>query len=542
MYLYLRKILCFTKCYIYSIIFILYILVLSYVLFDIHLLGFLFSISLVFIQHLLSKSYKAIYIPVTIVLTLILTFDSVFAFVLGYQQTLGIFYSVLETSSNEAKEVFGFILIPVIFIFGLISFVMFSSQHELKKSGLKVKYSIVGVCIIWLFISVSIWDKFSKRPAYQYKNTEYYSLDLQYLTSRRLPVIVNDILIYITYQSEIRKFNSYKDQKRELPLGIQDDLESPKATKVIIIVGESNAQQYFSLYGYQDAQSTPFLDSLSVVQDSPLSYYDGLASATLTRDAVPFALSFSCPQSQDKFLSQKNALELANDKGYYTSWISNQERIGIYDTAIGLISTSSNYSFFCEKGVLDDLDLIKQFEKRYTSDNSNEMYILHLISSHLPYDVRSDEKDKQAIQLPEDKTGFLNDYVRSIHHTDRVIKEVYNILLSTSDDFVILFFSDHGEVLGKNHGFVGEGADQQFPIPILAIDRSKLDVHNIVNSYVDPQTKKLNNSNMIYIISELLGYKVSPSIKKSAQQSNDYLYMANCTVDTYSNLLKAKKK
>lgn len=393
------------------------------------------------------------------------------------------------------------------------------------------------ILTVWGIMVFSVFSKFIKSDEYNFKRTEFYLLSVQHIVEAKYPLIINDVVSYFSYRKEMEKFKKYKTTTKITPQGLQVDPNKDKVTKVIVILGESNSQSYFSLYGYQEANSTPFLKSLYRESDTPLSIFDGFASATLTRDAVPFALTFMSPQDRGGFNSEKNVIDLAKDNGFSTSWISNQEQMGIYDTSIGLISTTSDKVYFHGGYNIDDLNLVDDLNKTIRPDTTCQLSIVHLISSHAPY-YNTDEVDDAAINVEEDSSGYLNNYLRCIHHTDRVVEAIYKLMLSKSDDFVILYFSDHGEFLPKNHGFIGENASAQFPIPLFCINKSMVDVAGIIESYKCPQSGRINNANMSYVISEIVGCSIADVLKNKAIESTDFVLMANNKVARFSDLLK----
>lgn len=59
------------------------------------------------------------------------------------------------------------------------------------------------------------------------------------------------------------------------------------------------------------------------------------------------------------------------------------------------------------------------------------------------------------------------DYNRTIHHTDRVLEALYNTVKDDKSS-VIAYFSDHGEIIGKGHGFLDEGTEW-FEIQMITI-------------------------------------------------------------------------
>ena len=526
-----------------TIILVILFFVLTQKLEQINLPNSLFIISLILSLHLLSKINKIISFTIIIILTALITFDTVFAYLIDYQKTLGVFYSILETNTSEAKGVLFKIAFQIFLLFITILFLLFKSMKEMKKSKLKKGYSIIITIAIWVgIIPFVVLQELKKSNEFKLHKKDYYTVTIQQICQQKFPLIINDVLLYLSYNNEIDKFNSYKTTKKNIPEGIQKEPNKKSPTKIIVIIGESNSQSYFSLYGYKNVQSTPFLDSLFNKPNTGLSVFDGLASATITRDAVPFTLTFTSPQERNNFSSEKNVIDLASENGYSSFWVSSQEQMGIYDTAISLISTSCDTTFFHGNGFIniDDLYLAVDLKNLISSDTTKQLGIIHLISSHIPY-VYYDEIDKNSINIKENSSGVLNDYLRCIHHTDRVIQAIYETMSSVSDDFVILYFSDHGESLARCHGYTGDDASKQLPIPLFCINKSSADVADIIKSYCNPQSNQINNTNISYILAELFGYSVNDTLKEKAIKSNNYVLLSDYTIINYTDLLKLEK-
>lgn len=132
---------------------------------------------------------------------------------------------------------------------------------------------------------------------------------------------------YLYYKVDYERSKRMLERPRTIPVGVElEDKSESLYEKVFFVMGESSTASHYSLYGY-DRPTTPFLDSLSSIENSPLKYYDAVAPACITTNAIRQILSFANPLNMDDFYKYKWITELANDVGYETIWISNQETV-----------------------------------------------------------------------------------------------------------------------------------------------------------------------------------------------------------------------
>lgn len=283
------------------------------------------------------------------------------------------------------------------------------------------------------------------------------------------------------------------------------------------------------------------------------SYSKAIAPATLTRYVVPIILSFSTPKNQNLFYKNKSVIDLANDADYQTMWLSSQDKVGLNDTSIGMIGTHASYSSFASGNNIDDLDLVALAKERLKK-NEKQLVVFHLVGSHAGYRSRYDKLDEDAIfettiyeaPLNNDESKFktdtktILDYNRAIHHTDRVLNDIYKLMISDNTPSLLLYISDHSEIIGFGHGFSAHGT-KQLDVPFIYINNSSLSIDSIVEKYITPELFKLNSSNLIYILSEILGYKVSDELVKKALNEGLYIFYADNKVYDYNYLKKEYK-
>jgi len=445
--------------------------------------------------------------------------DAYFAFVYKERMTLAIMAAIIETNAAEVKSVITPILTKGLLILAVTTTLILLSQKELKDIKLSRKISLIIMVLYWIYIPTYTYIYINSRSDYKGEFDNSALTSFYRHMNFKFPLVYGDIMAFITYNSEMSKIDGYKYAKREaIPEAklINTNL-SPQ--KIYVIIGESSAKDHYSLYGYP-VKTTPFLDSLSTT-DTDIKHYDGISAAPSTRDAIRVSLSYATHSTPDDFYIYKNIVEAGNDAGYETIWISNQDKIGVYDTYIGIMSSTANKSYFESTFPRYDINLIPEIREMHDK-NKRQVFFIHLYGSHLSYDHRITDEDRKA--LPGENNP-VNDYDRSIYHTDRTLRGIYKIM-EEDESSVLYYFPDHGEIIGKGHGFM-EGGARQFEIPIITINRSQMPVDSIINRYTDPDSKLINNSNSFAIIFEIMGYSMTDSFVQKAIEDGKYVLHAD---------------
>lgn len=478
------------------------------------------ALSFVLVINLLAKIKNSTLSTIfTAILSVLISFDAYFAFVYKSIIGMGIMASIFETNTTEAKEALGTAAPMALLVLVATTALLFLSKRELKELNFSTKKTaVILLAYLILFIPGMLYRKLSVNEVWMGSFKSHPLTTAQNIISAHFPIIYGDILTLTAYQNEMYQLRKYRTTERILPDGITLSGTDSIPDKIFIILGESSYRQHYSLYGYE-VKTTPFLDSLANEPSADMKYYNGLAPATFTRDALRIILTFSNPSDKQPFFTNKNILDLAHKAGYETIWASNQSRVELDGSYIGLISSEATHAYFPDEPY-DDLNLVSYIERIYSKDKK-QLFILHLVGSHLTYSTRYDDIDRKAI-TGDDKNHTVQ-YDRTIHHTDRVLRNAYHILQKDSSS-VLYYFPDHGEIIGVGHGFMYPGLEQ-FDIPLITINNSYKNIDNIVSKYINKDCGLINTTCAIYFLSETMGYTVSQeNIEKTLSDGKQILH------------------
>jgi glucan phosphoethanolaminetransferase (alkaline phosphatase superfamily) len=176
--------------------------------------------------------------------------------------------------------------------------------------------------------------------------------------------------------------------------------------------------------------------------------------------AVPLLLTRKPIAYKGFAWNEASILRAMQEAGYETWWISNQLAIGKYDSPVSTYAMEAqhlefvNHATWVERGNFDS-DLLDPLRKVLTETPQKNLFIvLHMMGSHLPYDLRYPTTFKQFAPIISDKDSavpqglrFQNSYDNTILYTDHILNQIIDILNKSNAVSALWFESDHGETL-----------------------------------------------------------------------------------------------
>ena len=372
----------------------------------------------------------------------------------GYEQFLGL----LQTNTSEAFENFGiFVGLPGILFTALYSILIFipfflpqKSFHAINNFSQKynyIKYIMLLTCLI---------------PAiYIYKsNTHKYTH-----------------IIYSMYiQTSALQNNIKKRDFRQPPA-----VHTSKDITLILVIGESATRSHMGAYGYY-RNTTPWL-SQALSQKNLILFTKSFSAHSHTAQTVPLMLSQASQSSHADVNTAPTIINTLASKGYATSWISNQERDGIYVNTISMLASEADSAFFMTATEIPllpyDTSLLPQIAAAVAEDPHQKMgrlIIAHLMGSHGMYEKRYPKRFAPDLgpagqeawgKHPAEKLKKIDSYDRSIAYTDEFLAKLIQGL-PKEQKIALVYVSDHGEsTIGKfYHDSIKEMHYDMFAIPM----------------------------------------------------------------------------
>jgi len=392
-------------------------------------------------------------------------------------------------------------------------------------------YFLVGLILLYHYI---------KKAKNEIKRLRYISLVVFVLITFILYKVgyLNKIIPY-RYIEHYMMATSWKTQMKERSDFIKQSLKKRKLKKyiydkVVLVIGESANKHHMSLYGYK-YPTTRFLSSL--VKKDFAEAFDVISPANQTRLSIPVMLSYASVKDFNKYMKSKSLVSLFREVGYKSYWLSNQFKVGEYDTYISSLANEAdfhkikNLHFILEQAkVKPDEVLLEDVDKCYKK-SQREFFVLHLMGSHAMYDKRY-PKDKAYFKPPKD---LIQAYDNTIYYTDIFLKELFDRF--KDDKVLFIYVSDHSEVPGTQtgHGFVPSYKDE-YEIPFVvysSVPNERLKILKNKNLQ-----KKFNLESLINIVK----YLTYMDDKCQVSYSQDVMSVSPSRVVNYKDLKYYKKK
>lgn len=549
----------FFRSYIFSIIYFFFLL---YIAFKPN--GFIFStplvinvISVMLLISLIAQiPHKLIKIILNIVIVFFISWATFFSLEFSDWIWTEAVISILNTDKKEAFEMgSSFIITAIASILINTIFVILSEKEFRKKLPLPLSLIIILFFSSFTFVVykahsiqqgtfVSLSTKISRFPSFR---LGYHSTVFLTYTSPILYSNISTLIVAVNEYNNIKK-NINNIESRVMPAYLEKDSigNQKKAKRIYLIIGESVNRYHYSLYGY-NRPTTPFLDSLKQTGTISFKFYNAISAAPSTAPSILRLLSFSGINFSSNDLKYKSSLGIAINNNYETYWISNQPSLGGPENIISTFPTEAENTRFIELPSLHDpnhttvkdISLIPHIREMYDM-NKKQFTIIHLAGSHIYYYTKFDDIDTEAI--PESiKTDVFNNadyYDRSIHHTDRVLREIYNLL---KDDYnsIAIYVPDHGEIVSQGHGLMKHFNDQ-YSIPLIFFNFANADIDKLVKKYKNSEDENFNTVNLCYILAELMGYQVAPERVKFALENSPLVYLPNGEVKRFEDIKDIK--
>ncbi|EMF1622578.1 phosphoethanolamine transferase [Escherichia coli] len=227
----------------------------------------------------------------------------------------------------------------------------------------------------------------------------------------------------------------------------------------VLIVGESVRVDNMSLYGYTRS-TTPQVEA----QRKQIKLFNqAISGAPNTALSVPLSLTADSVLSHDIHNYPDNIINMANQAGFQTFWLSSQSAFRQNGTAVTSIAMRAMETVYVRG--FDELLLPHLSQALQQNTQQKKLIVLHLNGSHEP--ACSAYPQSSAVFQPQDDQDAC--YDNSIHYTDSLLGQVFELLKDRRAS--VMYFADHGlerDPTKKNVYFHGgrEASQQAYHVPM----------------------------------------------------------------------------
>lgn len=356
-------------------------------------------------------------------------------------------FVLFETNVAEASEFISFYINPFSIIYAILTFLYIGIYLVFQ---VKQKLSLKPITKPQILISLLAFSLVFLRI------TKLIDQNFPYLVVRGVAVYQDeqDKLAGLAIDEKFGQFTSVKST-------------SEQARTFVLIIGESTTKNNFELYGYP-RQNNPRLS----LRKKQLHVFDDVISTNaFTIGALKTALSLNNFETE----SESTIVQLFNQAGFETHWISNQRPIGPYESIVTKMSRAANFYTFTNteiagrKTPLDEV-LLPHLETTLNRNTKDKFIVLHLLGTHLQYSDRYPSTFKLFDDTPpnlkfshEEAIQKRNEYDNAILYTDYMIEQVIQKVEKQVGESYVMYFSDHGEEVFLDQDFAGHNDDNPTP-------------------------------------------------------------------------------
>jgi heptose-I-phosphate ethanolaminephosphotransferase len=352
-------------------------------------------------------------------------------------------FILLETNAAEAREFAEFYVDAFVIVMVLV-FVSLLLVYVIKQPVLKVKKEFKYQALVYLLgILMPLGYLIFK---------DFLRFNFYYLT-------ITSVNEYFEEQEKMESYNI--DQKIANIPGFEVTTNYDEAT-FIFVLGESTTRKRMSLYGY-NRKTTPYLDSLS---PELKVYKNTLSNYVYTIGALKSSLTLNGLTSEDDY----SIIQLMNEAGFKTFWLSNQRPIGEFESLVTKIAKASDELVLKNTalaGTITPFDeiLLPEFDKALKDSAKKKFIVLHTLGTHLLY---GDRYPKDYVQFDgQSPSNFShpqanrrsNDYDNAILYHDYILKNIFEKVRDIRHPVYVVYFSDHGEEVYETVDFSGHSEE-----------------------------------------------------------------------------------
>ncbi|MEX1390794.1 phosphoethanolamine transferase [Escherichia coli] len=361
----------------------------------------------------------------------------------------GFAISVLQSDPDEVVKMLG-MYIPYLCAFAFLSllFLAVIIKYDVSLSTKKV----TGILLL-IVISGSLFSacQFAYKDA---KNKKAFS---PYILASRFATYTPffNLNYFALAAKEHQRLLSIANTVPYFQLSVRDT----GIDTYVLIVGESVRVDNMSLYGYTRS-TTPQVEA----QRKQIKLFNqAISGAPYTALSVPLSLTADSVLSHDIHNYPDNIINMANQAGFQTFWLSSQSAFRQNGTAVTSIAMRAMETVYVRG--FDELLLPHLSQALQQKTQQKKLIVLHLNGSHEP--ACSAYPQSSAVFQPQDDQDAC--YDNSIHYTDSLLGQIFELLKDRRAS--VMYFADHGlerDPTKKNVYFHGgrEASQQAYHVPM----------------------------------------------------------------------------
>ena len=434
----------------------------------------------------------------------------------GVKLSASALFVIFETNGLETSDfldsyfdykVYGIlVLLIVLFIVSIVILIKIKSYNIFIVNNIKL-LSFVGISLSMLFI----YNRFPEEN-----------------------IFIKSIKSYAEYREAKTILKESLAQGTNKDINVISSSNDPQT--YVIVIGESTSRWHMQLYGYE-RETNPLL---SKIRDELLIFDDVITPNVHTIVALEKILTLSNFKEKKKS-NNCSVVQLANEAGFSTYWISNQKPVGIHESIPTIIGSAAKHKYFLATDSyaydIYDENILSSLEIALNDNNHKKVIFIHLIGSHSNYKRRYPEeynkftgKIKNFRNIDKKSIKLINEYDNSIRYNDYVVWQIIEKVKDKHTKSYVAYFSDHGDdVFDTKDVFLGHNeyhaTSPMYEVPLMFWFSESYKLDNPIFFNIKNITKrKYSLEHFIHSFSDLSNIKFDDFEKEKSIFNPEFKY------------------
>ena len=401
-------------------------------------------------------------------------------------------------------------------------------------------WTLLYLGILLLFLCVLLYRIFKREHNVHYAKLKLLSPRLAYVFAAIgcLLIINKHFRAYNIPRATLSTWDEYTIAKQNLKdrlakptsLAFSEVTANDEPQTYIVVIGESTSSWHMQLYGYARETNPKLMEIASelTVMDSVISPH---VHTIVALDKILTLSSFENPTPEPN----GSIIQLANQAGFTTYWISNQRPVGLHESIPTILGSAAERTHFMATDdysfTIHDDSILPALEEALQEPASKKVIFVHLIGTHLKYEKRYPPSFNAFEDIPpslkfqtEKAIAQTNTYDNAVRYNDYIMRQIIEQLRQQTGIAALTYFSDHGDEVFDTMEFVGHndyhGTRPMYEVPMLFwfSDAYKNKYQDVPNAFTS-RTYSLENfahtfAGMTHI--HFNGYEASRNVLDSA--------------------------
>lgn len=498
------------------------------------LLSFSFLGILLLITHTLLRKY--LFLLFYVLLSFLAFIKLSFYYHYGVKISASALFVIFETHTSEATGfltnyfdfgviiILAIVLLPLLFVYKTL-FLDRQKKNVIKRIlFLSIKNNFIKAAIFFL-IPISFFIIFKK---FSTQN-----------------IVITCFSSYKEYRTTKENLRHNLAQSTSANLVVTSNSSDPQTH--IVIIGESTTSWHMQLYDYP-RETNPLLSEIK----NELIVFDSIISPH-THTILSFEKVFTLSHYSDPDKTENASIvQMANQAGYSTYWLSNQKPVGIHESIPTIIASAAQHKYFMAtdsySSNIYDENLLPKLEEILKDTTVKKVIFVHLIGTHIDYKKRYPAKYNYFTKSPPTKAlgdesalKLIDEYDNAVRYNDFIVRSIIEKVRAKNTNSFVAYFSDHGDDVFDVTNAIGHneyhGTRPMYEVPFLVWFSKKFKTQEpLLWTLGSKFNKRYNLEDFIHSFSDLTkikfdGYDQTRSLFSSYYQNRTRWIKKNIDYD-----------